>query len=636
MTSSPTVVVVDDSAEIRTLVRARLRLSGRLDVVGEGESGQDAVALVEQHRPALLLLDVSMPGMDGLEALPRVRVRSPGTRVVMYSGFSEVGLAERTIELGAAAFFEKSTSLDTLVDDLLAILGEPTPERVEASSSEPVLEEHLERFRELFEDAAIGMATLTLSGRIVRVNQSLATLFGRPANDLVSTAYADCVADYDGQMESALDQVVRESQDAYRIEHDVAGGDGCRVLATLSPVRDNEGRPLYLFLQVQDISAQRAAAEALRRSEQRFRLLVEAVQDYAIFMLDPDGYIASWNEGAQRSKGYAADEIIGQHFRIFYPKEKQAERHPEHELELALRDGRYEEEGWRLRKDGSTFWAHVTITAVHDQDRQLVGYAKVTRDVTERLLLQQEQDRSAAALAEANAELEEANAQLTQVAEDQSHFLAVAAHELRSPVGVLSGTAEMLVAHWDQLEPDERSDLLQGMKPSADRLRRLLTDLLTTTRIQASALDLELRAIDLREQIEIVAATARRAPGAGEVVVDIEPGVTVFADVGRLAQMMDNLVSNAIRHGLAPVVISTEVGPETVDIVVRDAGSGVSSALQERLFERFATGSAGGTGLGLYIVRELARSQDGDASYRSEDGAFVLTLPIPRGGAEAG
>ncbi len=344
-------------------------------------------------------------------------------------------------------------------------------------------------------------------------------------------------------------------------------------------------------------------------------------------MLDADGFVSSWNEGAQRSKGYASDEVIGKHFRIFYPPEKQAQRHPEHELTLALRDGRYEEEGWRVRKDGSRFWAHVTITAVHDPEGGLVGFAKVTQDVTQRLLQQEEQARSALALAEANAELKTANTQLKRVAEDQSHFLAVAAHELRSPVGVLSGTADMFVAHWDKLDAEERSELLLGMKPSADRLRRLLSDLLTTSRIQAGALDLKVHAIDLREQLESAAATARRASGTAEVVVDAEPGVLVLADPGRLAQMMDNLVGNAIRHGIAPVLISVDVRPETVDIVVRDAGPGVSPALRDRLFQRFATSSEGGTGLGLYIVRELARSQAGEASYRTADGAFVVTLP---------
>ncbi len=736
-------------------MRTCLRLSGRLDVVAEGASGHDAIGLAKRYRPELLLLDVSMPGMDGLEALPQVREGSPETQVVMYSGFSEVGLAERTIELGAAAFLEKSTSLDGLVDELLEVLGAPSREAADPGESEPVLEEHLERFRELFEDAAIGMGTLTLSGRIVRVNQSLATLFGRSASELVSSAYDDFLVDRDGQMMRALDGVVRRSRDAVQFEHDVAEIDGRRVLTTLSPVRDGVGRPLYLFVQVQDISVQRtveeelrqseerlqllvdavsdyaifmldpdgriaswntgaqrlkgwtaaeaigrhfrmfypdalqesrhpehelevalaaghyteeglrvrqdgstfwahvtitavfdrrgqhvgfgkvtrdvteqrAAAEVLRRSEERFRLLVEAVQDYAIFMLDVDGFVSSWNEGAQRSKGYAAAEIIGKHFRIFYPPEKQAERHPERELALALRDGRYEEEGWRVRKDGSTFWAHVTITAVHNREGELVGFAKVTQDVTQRLLQQEEQGRSALAVAEANAELKGANAQLKRVAEDQSHFLAVAAHELRSPVGVLSGTADMFVAHWDQLDAEERSELLLGMKPSADRLRRLLSDLLTTSRIQAGALELDVCPIDLREQLDAAAATARRAPGPAEVVVDAEPGVLVLADAGRLAQMMDNLVGNAIRHGIAPVAISVDVRPETVDIVVRDAGPGVSPALQDRLFQRFATSSEGGTGLGLYIVRELARSQAGDASYRSADGAFVVTLP---------
>ncbi len=570
-----------------------------------------------------------MPGMDGLEALPRVREASPETQVVMYSGFSEVGLAERTIELGAAAFFEKSTSLESLVDDLLAVLGDHARGPTDPGETEPLLEEHLERFRELFEDAAIGMATLTLSGRIVRVNQSLATLFGRSPKDLVSSAYADYVAGHDGQMDRALDKVVHKSRDAFRIEHDVAGLLGRRVLATLSPVRDGEGRPLYLFIQVQDISVQRTVEEELRQSEERLQLLVDAVQDYAIFMLDPDGLIASWNTGAQRLKGWTAAEIVGRHFRTFYPAEQQARRHPEHELEVALATGHYEEEGLRIRKDGSTFWAHVTITAVFDASGRHVGFGKVTRDVTERLLLEEEQTRSSVALAEANASLEEANTQLQQVADDQAHFLAVAAHELRSPVGVLSGTADILGAHWDELEDQERSELLRGMKPSADRLRRLLTDLLTTSRIQAGALNLDIRPIDVREQLETAAGTARRLPETGEVVVDAEPGVMVLADSGRVAQMVDNLVSNALRHGTAPVVISIEAGPEAVDIVVRDAGAGVKPALQERLFERFATSSDGGTGLGLYIVRELARSQAGEAAYRPEDGAFVITLPTP-------
>lgn len=607
----PTIVIVDDAVEVRTLVRTRLRLSRRLAVVGEGSSGQEAIDLARHLRPDLMLLDVSMPGMDGLEALPVVREQSPGTRIVMYSGFDEEGLAERTLELGAAAFFEKASSLEGLVDDLLGLMddGGAAPRRTPStpapapSAVEPVLREHLERFREVFEDAAIGMATMTLAGRLVRANASLGQLTGRKAGDLVATSYAELAGPDGGLVDDALQSIVRGDRDVVHLEHRVVGGDpGSRrwLLSTVSSVRDAARRPLYLFLQVQDVSAQRAAEEELRLSEQRFRLLVEAVQDYAIFMLDPDGHIASWNTGAQRIKGWTADEIIGHHFRRFYPPDKQAERHPEHELELAVRDGHYEEEGWRVRKDGSMFWAQVTITAVHDRDGELLGFAKVTRDNTER----------------------------RRMHEEQSHFLAVTAHELRAPVGVLAGSAGLLEQSWAELPEAERGDLLRAMASSAGRLQRLLNDLLTASRIRSSALELDAEPFDLAAAVAQIVHAAHRFDDAADIVVDVPPGLTVLADSDRFAQMVENLLGNAIRHGEPPVTISAAADSEHVEVVVTDAGTGVPDGMRSRLFERFATSSDGGTGLGLYIVRALARAQGGEATYRSDDGAFVITLPL--------
>ena len=162
--------------------------------------------------------------------------------------------------------------------------------------------------------------------------------------------------------------------------------DGSRFWANvvITALRD-EARTLVGYAKVtRDLTARREAEEALRLSEERFRLLVESVKDYAIFMLDPRGYIATWNAGAARIKGYTADEIIGKHFSIFYPAEKVAERFPEYELEVAAREGRFEDEGWRVRKDGSRFWANVVITALRNEAGELVGFGKVTRDLTER------------------------------------------------------------------------------------------------------------------------------------------------------------------------------------------------------------------------------------------------------------
>ena len=628
----PTIVVVDDAAEVRTLVRTRIRHSGRLALVAEGGDGAEAVGLARRYQPDLMLLDVSMPGMDGLAALPDVLAVSPATKVVLFSGFEEEGLVERARQLGAAAFVTKSVPIEDLVDRLLAVLDEesgtarPLAPRTSTPSGtadgaarvdQGVLAEHLERFREVFEEAAIGMATMTLAGSVVRANRALAHLLERRPRELVGADYAALTEGQAERVTAALDEIRHSPVDVVQIEHGVNGSTaGKRVRATLAPVRDSVGRALYVFLQVQDVTAERAAVEELRRSEERFRLLVETVQDYAIFMLDPDGCVVSWNAGAQRTKGYAADEIIGRHFRVFYPEELQSRRHPEHELEIALRDGHYEEEGWRVRKDGTTFWANVVITAVFDAAGRHVGFAKVTRDNSERRRLQQ---------------------RLQQAADDQAQFLAVTAHELRTPIGVLGGAAQTLSRHWAELETTERSELLDAMASSTARLRRLLEDLLTASRLQASALEVHGDAVSVADVVaDAVAAVSRTRPEA-DFRVSVDPGLEVVADRDRLAQALDNLMANALRHGVPPVSVAATADAETVHIRVSDAGGGVAPEMRGRLFDRFATGlsKGGGTGLGLFIVRELARAQGGEARYEEPSrelpaGAFLVSLPRRR------
>jgi PAS domain S-box-containing protein len=651
-----TIVIVDDASEVRLLIRTRLRMSGALRVVGEGADGAEAVSLAKEHQPSLMLLDVSMPGLDGLEALPQVLAASPATRVVMYTGFEEQGLVDKARQLGAAAFLQKSAPIDHLINRLLAVAGaktvqdprEPLPEETPPTKGmlatsavdQRILDEHQERFREVFEEAAIGMATMTLTGHLVRTNRALAALVQRTQADLLGRFYGDLTQGREAAVQTALEDIIRRSLDVIQLEHGLTGAsDDRRLQATFAPIRDSRGRPLYLFLQVQDVTAERAAAEGLRRSEERFRLLVAAVEDYAIFMLDPTGHIVSWNAGAQRSKGYTAEEIIGQHFRVFYPPEEQARQHPEHELRVALREGHYEEEGWRLRKDGSRFWANVLITSVFNDAGEHIGFAKVTRDTTERRLALEERDRAAQALAAANTKLESLNRRLQQATDDQSQFLAVTAHELRTPIGVLSGSADLLSQHWSQLTDEERDGLLEAMTTGTTRLRRLLDDLLTASRLQASALEMRPEVVSVGDVVREAVTTVRRTHPEADIVLDVPPGITVHADRDRLAQVLDNLLDNALHHGVPPVRVRATSGPGGVQIRVSDQGPGVSSAMQPRLFDRFATGRhRGGTGLGLFIVRELARAQGGDAFYemasaQTSGGTFVIVLPdgsLPR------
>ncbi|HEX9992958.1 MAG TPA: PAS domain S-box protein [Acidimicrobiales bacterium] len=756
------VVLVDDAVDVRAVVGRQLRLSRRFTVVGEGGSGAEAVALAAEHQPDLVLLDASMPGRDGLDALPAVRQAAPGAKVVMLTGFAGSALERRARDLGAADFVDKAAPIRDLPGRLLAVLGVGgAPRRPTAGDPtagpepEAVMAEHLERFRTVFDQATIGMSTLTLSGTIVRVNPALADLLGGDEEAFVGRPYADVLAPDDHEdVDRIVAAVAAGEAAAAALDHVLPGGDRW-AHSTIGAVRDSAGRPMYLFAQTEDVTGRRQAVEQLRVSEERFRLLVEGVQDYAIFMLDPEGRVSTWNLGAERMKGYRADEIIGRHFRNFYPPEVQAARHPERELEIAVREGRYEEEGWRVRKDGTRFWANVVITALFDGDGRLAGFGKVTRDVTERamaesalraseerfrLLVEGVQDyaifmldrdgyvttwnrgaermkgyaddeiigrhfrnfyppevqaarhpeheleiavregryeeegwrvrkdgtrfwanvvitalfdaggelagfakvtrdvtdRRAAAQARerAAAELADANRQLQTAADKTAEFVAVTAHELQSPVAAMTGGADLLLEHWDDLDADERADTLQSIVRGGERIRRLLGDLLTASRLEAGSFDLHVEDVPLRSLLSDVAGDA--AAEAGPVVVDCDESVVVRADRTRLAQVVGNLVTNGFRHGAPPVEVAARRAGDAVEVRVRDAGPGVPDELVPRLFDKFARGrprAGSGTGLGLFIVRELARAQQGDAWYERDDdgrGAFVVRLPAAR------
>lgn len=631
----PSVVLVDDSNEVRAVVRRLLQSSG-FDVVGEGGDGDEAILLAFRHEPALLLLDTSMPKVDGIEALPAILALSPETKVVMFTGFEEPGLAARARELGAADFVEKSLRLEDLAGRLMRSLGVdepgdpapagstsgntsygerpgaargPTPAREQA-----ILSEHVQQFRELFDRAELGMATLTSSGTIVRANRALAALMSCSPDDLVGVDYGRLTLGQGDELDRRLEDISSLGEDLTSFEHDLPaplGQESSRVVrVTLAPIRDTRQHVLYVFAQVQDVTAQRAVESDLRRSEENFRRLVTAVGEYAIFMLDVDGIVVSWNSGAQRIKGYLASEIVGRHFRAFYVPEDQESGHPEQNLETALVQGSFAEEGWRVRKDGSRFWASVVITPVYDDAGHHVGYAKVTRDQTQQRDHEEERRR---------------------FIEERIHLLAVTAHELRNPTAVIDGSAGALLAAQGAMPVEDRDELLYGIRSSADRLRRLAADLSLASRSTGDTLPQRLEEVSLTDALRSAAARVQAAGTDVEIVTEV-PHETVFlADPGRLAQALDNLLDNAVRHGRPPIgLIGT--ANHHVCIRVTDTGPGVSFELAPRLFERFAVSAgSGGTGLGLYLVREIVRRHGGDVTYHppsdDEPAAFEMALP---------
>ncbi|WP_374580527.1 PAS domain S-box protein [Pseudoduganella sp.] len=404
-----------------------------------------------------------------------------------------------------------------------------------------------------------------------------------------------------GAPEQALATARREGR--YECEGWRLRNDGSRFWASvvIDPVHTPDGEHIGFGMVARDISEGRKVMEALRESEQRFRLLVQGVIDYAIYMLSPEGLITNWNLGAERIKGFVRDEVIGSHYRRFFTDEDRGEGAPERALAIAAHDGRYESEGWRVRKDGTRFWAHAVIDALYDESGRLIGFAKVTRDNTEKRLAAESLEQARAALFQA--QKMESIGQLTGgVAHDFNNLLAV----VSSGVDILrTGPA-----------PEARARVLDSMRRAVDRGAALTQQLLSFARQQPLAPTVQ----QLNQLVAGFEGVLRRAAGPlVQLELDLEPKLRPASiDEARFEAALLNLVVNARdampdggsiavatrNASLAANQAATLPAGEYVQVSVMDTGSGMSEAVRERAFEPFFTTkeTGKGTGLGLSQV----------------------------------
>jgi PAS domain S-box-containing protein len=486
--------------------------------------------------------------------------------------------------------------------------------------------ESAELFRMLvttLRDYAIFM--LDPRGFVATWNAGAQRLQGYSADEIIGRHFstfhlADEVAS--GTCERAL--VVAATEGRFEDEGWRVRKDGSKFWANviITALRDADGTLIGFGKVTRDLSERKHAEDLRFAAEERYRFLIDSVKDYAVFMLDPQGRVATWNPGAERIKQYRAAEIIGSHFSRFYPPED-AHKCPM-ELDVAARDGRFEDEGWRVRKDGSTFWANVVITPVRDRSGALIGFAKVTRDLTERR--RAEEDRTARLAAE-------------QANKTKDEFLAILGHELRNPLAPIVTALQLIKLRGDARSSNE----YQVIERQVMHMMHLVDDLLDVSRITRGKIELKKKHVDVRDAIgkaiEIASPLFEQRRHHFDVRVPAMP-LVVDGDEPRLTQVFANLLTNAAKYtdpGGHIAVTLSRVNREIV-VEVADDGTGISPDLLPHVFDMFVQGyqtserSVGGLGLGLALVKSLIELHRGQVEARSagrnKGSTFTVRLPV--------
>jgi PAS domain S-box-containing protein len=398
----------------------------------------------------------------------------------------------------------------------------------------------------------------------------------------------------------------------------------------------NEQNKLIGFSKVtRDLTERKEYEEHLRQSEERYRSLVEQVIDYGIFMLDEKGRIISWNEGARRIKGYTAQEVIGKYFSIFYTEEDILNGKPANELSVARREGKYEEEGWRLRKDGSLFWANIVITAIYSNNNSLIGFSKVTRDLTERKEAEKALRDSYERYRLLTDELKTTNFELSYTNEELEQFTSIVSHDLQEPIRTIKSFLLLIDMKLDAAQDANLKTYIGKAVKAANRMRELIQNLLQYS--QFSKGEIAIESIEVNELVDAALQNVKSSMDAtnAQVVVENEVGV-VYGDRVQLIQLIQNLISNALKFTespLAKIKVTCNYEKDHIKFAISDNGIGIPKSDLPKVFDIFrrlhTKKDYPGTGIGLAICKKIVERHGGQIWPESEPGkgtTFYFTI----------
>jgi PAS domain S-box-containing protein len=608
MTQSEEILLVEDDEVIAELEKRVLSRAGW--PVRAVHRLKDAVTLLREQPFRAIVLDYRLPDGEPWIVVTAANLRIPRVPVIMVTGMGSEGIAAEALHRGVSEYVKKA---DGFYHEL--------PEAVSRVTKAAAAEESLHLGDRLFQLISGSLSDLilvaNLDGEVSYVSPACKYILGYQAQELKAALDLELVhPDDQERVVDLLANIRRRGQSSLLFRCRAKQGDYRWIESNVNLLNDAVTGNQQVIAVSRDITERKNAEDEITKLNATLDLALNGAKDYAIFTLNREGRVASWNSGAERMKGYAAPEIIGRHFSIFYPIEDVRRQRPAEILAIAAREGRFEEEGWRVRKDGSRFWANVVISVLRDASGELCGFSKVTRDATG-------MKKAADDLLSACRRAEDAN-------RAKSEFLAAMSHEIRTPMNAILGMTDLLKE--TELDAVQR-EYTERCRRAGASLLTLINDILDLSKIESGRFELEQVPFDLEDLVEQTTemiAPRAHIKGVGLCArIDPETPVHLIGDPSRLRQILINLLGNAAKFTQQGEIVLTVTPVETgtdaasVRFDVSDTGIGIPAGKLGAIFEDYAQVDAsttrrfGGTGLGLGIARRLVNAMSGELTVSS-------------------